>query len=107
MKLCKPGPLTQDFIVHIEVIDFASVCFPQILQGKKHDKEWLVRKLQSACEEVFQPVDVSNIRIITAPFTPEALDGTDYENFERNLYSIFNILLCWILVYLMLKNWLL
>lgn len=29
------------------------------MNGKQHDKDWLIRKLQSACEEPFQAVDVS------------------------------------------------
>lgn len=28
-----------------------------IIEGQKHDKEWLIRKLQNACEEAFQPID--------------------------------------------------
>ena len=30
----------------------------QIPGGKKHDKEWLIKKLQNSCEQAFQPVEV-------------------------------------------------
>ncbi|KAL9953113.1 hypothetical protein ACROYT_G040473 [Oculina patagonica] len=33
-----------------------------VLEGKKHDKEWLIRKLQNTCEEPFQPVDFHYFR---------------------------------------------
>ncbi|XP_020616739.1 nuclear RNA export factor 1-like isoform X2 [Orbicella faveolata] len=42
-----------------------------ILQGKKHDKEWLIRKLQSACEEAFQPVQFHYFRGESAAFFVE------------------------------------
>lgn len=39
-----------------------------ILQGKKHDKEWLIKKLRSASEEVFQPVAFHYLRGESAAF---------------------------------------
>jgi hypothetical protein len=33
----------------------------QIVKGKFHDKEWLIRKLQTASGEAFQAVEVLNI----------------------------------------------
>lgn len=34
-------------------------CSVKVVKGKTHDKEWLIKRIQNACEEAFQPVDVS------------------------------------------------
>lgn len=42
-----------------------------IHQGKNHDKEWLIRKLQNSCEEAFQPVNFHFFRGESAAFFVE------------------------------------
>ncbi|CAH3016304.1 unnamed protein product [Porites evermanni] len=42
-----------------------------IVNGKQHDKDWLIRKLQSACEEPFQAVDFHYFKGESAAFFVE------------------------------------
>lgn len=48
--------------------DWYKVVIPQ---GKKHDKEWLMKKLQNTCEEAFQPVSFHSFKGESSAFFVE------------------------------------
>ncbi|XP_068703613.1 nuclear RNA export factor 1-like isoform X2 [Montipora foliosa] len=48
-----------------------------ILQGQKHDKDWLLRKLQSACEEAFQAFNFHHMKGESAAFFVEGSKASE------------------------------